>query len=73
MRCDERWRLLMATMPPARELGRAMHEIGQTSKNSADYDLKVAEREEATNRLRNALDELHQHIAEHGCRGKNSN
>ena len=57
MRCDERRRLLMETMPPARELRRVMRELWQTSEDSADCDLKVAERDEASNRLKNALDQ----------------
>ena len=73
MKCEERWRLLMATMPRARELHRAMRDLSQTPKNDADYDLKSTERAAALSRLKDALKQLHEHIAEHGCREKRSN
>jgi hypothetical protein len=73
MKCEERWRLMNESVERLRERIRASNELGETADNTPEYDQKLAQLKRARSLLRYALNQLEEHVAEHGCGRKLSN
>ena len=73
MRSEERWRLMNESVERLRERRRASNEPRESAENNPEYDQKSAQLKRARSLLRYALNQLEEHVAEHGCRRKLSN
>jgi TPR repeat protein len=73
MKCEERWRLMNESVERLRESRRASRELREIADDNPEYDQKSAQLKRVRSLVRCALNQLEEHVAEHGCGRKLSN